>query len=52
MAKAVRDLRRSGAGDKQLVSEIGSETAKLERYLDNLTKLGRKAIKRRFKRST
>ena len=40
VAKAVRDLRRSGAGDKQLVSEIGSETAKLERYLDNLTKLG------------
>ena len=37
---AVRELRRSGAGDKALVSLIGSEAAKLERYLANLLELG------------
>lgn len=33
---AVRSLRRSGAADKELVSGIGSEASKLERYVSNL----------------
>jgi two-component system sensor histidine kinase KdpD len=36
---AVRELRRSGSGDKQLVSAIGSETAQLDRYIANLLDL-------------
>jgi two-component system sensor histidine kinase KdpD len=36
---AVRDLRRAGNADKSLVLSIGSETAKLERYISNLLKL-------------
>lgn len=37
---AARALRRSGAGDKALVSLVGAETAKVERYLTNLLALG------------
>jgi two-component system, OmpR family, sensor histidine kinase KdpD len=37
---AVRELRRSGSGDKQLVSAIGSEATKLDRYIANLLDLG------------
>jgi two-component system, OmpR family, sensor histidine kinase KdpD len=37
---AARELRRSGAGDKGLVTLIGSEAAKIERYLTNLLALG------------
>lgn len=37
---AARALRRSGAGDKALVSLVGSETAKVERYVSDLLALG------------
>jgi two-component system sensor histidine kinase KdpD len=37
---AVRELKRSGTGDKALVSRIGSETLKLDRYVANLVDLG------------
>lgn len=37
---AVRELRRNGEGDKALVSLVGSEAAKIERYLTNLLELG------------
>ena len=37
---AIRELRRSGSGDKQLVSAIGTETAKLDRYISNLLNFG------------
>lgn len=37
---AARELRRSGAGDKALVSLVGSEAAQIERYLTNLLALG------------
>jgi two-component system, OmpR family, sensor histidine kinase KdpD len=40
ISEAVRGLRRNGAADKGLVSAIGSETSKLERYLSNLADLG------------
>jgi two-component system sensor histidine kinase KdpD len=40
VGKAVRGLQRGGSADKALVSEIGSEATKLERYLSNLTQLG------------
>jgi len=36
---AVDGLRRSGKSDKELVAAIGSETAKLKRYLSNLVDL-------------
>lgn len=36
---AVRALRRGGSGEKAMVSAIGTETAKLERYLSNLLEL-------------
>ena len=39
IAAAVRELRRNGAGDKAPVATIGSEAAKLERYLSNLLEL-------------
>ena len=35
----VRELRRSGAGERQLVSAIGSEASKVDRYLANLLDL-------------
>jgi K+-sensing histidine kinase KdpD/DNA-binding winged helix-turn-helix (wHTH) protein len=37
---AVRALKRSGAGDKALLSTIGGETQKLDRYISNLVELG------------
>jgi two-component system sensor histidine kinase KdpD len=37
---AVRGLQRSGSGEKALVSTIGAEVAKLQRYLSNLLELG------------
>ena len=37
---AVRELKRTGAGDRQLVSQIGAQTSKLDRYLANLLDLG------------
>ena len=37
---AVRELRRSGAGDRQLVSSIGNEALQLDRYIANLLELG------------
>lgn len=40
VSAAARELCRSGSGDKALVSAIGSEAAKLERYLSTLTDLG------------
>ncbi len=39
IAGAARDLRRSGSSDKALVSAIGSESARLDRYLSNLLEL-------------
>jgi two-component system sensor histidine kinase KdpD len=39
IASAVRELKRTGNGDKELVSAIGSETNKLERYVSNLLEL-------------
>jgi len=40
ITSAVRGLRRSGSADKQLVSALGSEAARLERYVSNLADLG------------
>src|SRR5205814_2482543 len=37
---AVRELRRSGASDRQLVSLIGNEASLLDRYIANLLELG------------
>ena len=37
---AVRELRRTGAGDRQLVSSIGNEASQLDRYIANLLELG------------
>jgi two-component system, OmpR family, sensor histidine kinase KdpD len=39
ISRAVRDLKRAGSGDKTLLSAIGSETAKLERWVANLVEL-------------
>lgn len=36
---AVRELRRSGSGDRQLVTSIGNEATQLDRYLANLVEL-------------
>lgn len=38
--KAVRDLRREGAGDHEILSIIGSEAVRLDRYIANLVELG------------
>ena len=38
--RAVRELRRHGKGDPQLLSTIGSEAMRLDRYIANLTELG------------
>lgn len=38
--RAVRELRRHGKGDPQLLSTIGSEATRLDRYIANLTELG------------
>jgi two-component system sensor histidine kinase KdpD len=40
ITRAVRDLRRSGSGDKELVSAVESEASKIDRYLANLSDLG------------
>ena len=37
---AVRELRRNGTGDRQLVSSIGNEASQLDRYIANLLELG------------
>ncbi len=37
---AAKTLRRSGEGDRTLVSGIGAETARIEQYLTNLLALG------------
>ena len=39
IGSAVRELKRSGSSDKALVSTIGSETLKLDRYIANLVEL-------------
>ena len=36
----MRELRRTGAGDRQLVSSIGNEASQLDRYIANLLELG------------
>jgi len=38
--RAVRDLRRNGLGDPELLSIIGSEAVRLDRYIANLVDLG------------
>ena len=38
--KAVGDLRRSGNGNQELLSTIGSEAMRLDRYVANLVELG------------
>jgi len=40
IADAVRALKRGGGGDKALVSLVGSEAGRVERYLANLLELG------------
>ena len=40
IANAVGKLRRSGSADRELISAVGSEAAKLERYVANLADLG------------
>jgi two-component system sensor histidine kinase KdpD len=37
---AARALKRAGTGDKALLSTIGGETQKLDRYISNLVELG------------
>jgi two-component system sensor histidine kinase KdpD len=37
---AVRELRRIGSGDRQLVSSIGNEAMQLDRYIADLLELG------------
>ena len=36
----MRELRRGGAGDRQLVAQIGTEAAQLDSYIANLLELG------------
>lgn len=40
IAETVDQLRRSGVGDRELVSAIGSQAVKLQRYIANLADLG------------
>ena len=40
IGSAVRELKRNGSSDKQIVSAIGSEASKLDRYISNLLALG------------
>lgn len=40
IGNAVRQLKRSGSGDKQLVSDIASETGRLDRYVAKLLDMG------------
>lgn len=37
---AVREIRRNGTGDRQLISSIGNEASQLDRYIANLLELG------------
>ena len=37
---AARELRRTGTADKSVISKIGSEATKLDRYISNLVELG------------
>jgi two-component system, OmpR family, sensor histidine kinase KdpD len=39
IAIGVRELRRAGSGDKELLSALGSEASRLDRYLSNLLEL-------------
>ena len=40
IAEAVDELRRRGSGDRELVSHVGAETVRIERYIANLADLG------------
>jgi two-component system sensor histidine kinase KdpD len=40
MIESVDQLRRSGLGDRDVVSEMGSRAARLQRYISNLADLG------------
>jgi len=40
IAEAARGLRRAGTADKALVSTVGDEAARIDRYLSNLLALG------------
>jgi len=40
IGSAVRELKRAGTADRQLVSSIGNEASQLDRYIANLTDLG------------
>jgi two-component system sensor histidine kinase KdpD len=40
ISNGVRELKRKGSADKEVVSGIGAEAAKLDRYLTNLLALG------------
>ena len=40
ISNGVRELKRTGSADKEVVSGIGSEAVKLDRYLTNLLALG------------
>jgi len=39
ISSAVRELRRSGSGDKEIVANVASEIQKLDRYVENLVHL-------------
>jgi two-component system sensor histidine kinase KdpD len=39
ISNAIRELKRNGGSDRELVSAIGSEASKLERYVSNLLEL-------------
>lgn len=43
---AARELRRAGDGDKAVISGIGTETARIERYLTNALALGSESDER------
>lgn len=40
IADGVNHLRRSGSGDKDIVSAMGAQAIRLQRYIDNLADLG------------
>ena len=43
ISRAVGELRRSGSGDKEVVSTLATETTRLTRYLSNLLDLDRES---------
>ncbi len=43
ISQSVRELRRSGLGDKEVVFTLGNEASKLTRYLSNLLDLDRES---------